>query len=149
MKLFYLILILSIFLQTSFIPFNLCLIILLCRSYVVEERLNLYGAFISGLFLSLLSGQNLGFWALIFLVVVKLASLIRKLPVSTNILTILPLSLILITFVSFLEKIFLNKTIDWRLVTVEVALSLPIFFLVRFWEDRFVVHSETRLKLKR
>ena len=64
--------ILSAFLQTSFVGANIVLLFLVCRSFIVESRMNYFLAFFSGLLISILAVQNLGFWALVFLIAVKI-----------------------------------------------------------------------------
>jgi len=148
MKFFILILIISIFLQTSFVPVNLALILLLSRAYVVDEKMNLYLAFISGIMLGILSSQNIGFWPLIFLVVVKIVGLMRRLPISANFLTILPVSFLLIGLVDLAKSFILNQTFNWNLFLVEVIVTLPIYILVSFLEDRFVPKADIKLKIR-
>lgn len=149
MKLFLVILILAAFLQTTFIPFNLCLILLICRSFVSSENQNLVIALLIGIFLSLLTSQNIGFWALIFLSVVKLTQLTKIFPITNNFLTILPTTLFMVTLVSFLENLFHQQSLNFLKIIFETFLSLPFYLSIRFWEERFIVDPEIKLKIKK
>ncbi|MBI3486002.1 hypothetical protein HY025_03585 [Candidatus Daviesbacteria bacterium] len=147
MKLFILILVLAIFLQTTLTPIDLCLMLLICRSFIVDEKINYYLAFFNGIFLGVLTSQNLGFFALFFLITVKLISLIKKTALTANFLSILPVAFLILLTQSFLEKFFFNQTINFNKIYVEVILILPIYLLVRFWEERFIVRPGIKLKI--
>lgn len=148
MKLFILILIISIFLQTSFVPLDLSLILLLSRAYVTDEKINLYLAFISGVLLGILSSQNIGIWPLIFLIVVKIAGLMRQLPISANFLTILPISFFLLGLVHLTKSFFLNQSLNFNFFLLDLIITLPIYILISFWEDRFVPKADIKLKIR-
>ena len=147
MKTFILLLILAALLQSSFLPLNLVLILLICRSFVVLEYSNLILGFSIGILLGILTSQNIGFWPLVFLIMIKLASSFKKLPISSNALTIIPFSLIIVLLTSVTEKIFLNQSINISKVIAEATISLPVFLLIRLWEERFIVRSEIKLKV--
>lgn len=149
MKLFILILILAIFLQTTLVPLDLCLMLLICRSFIVNEKVNYYLAFFSGVFLGLLASTNLGFFALFFLIVVKLNTFFKKTALTANFLSILPVAFLILLSQSFFEKILFNQAINLNRILIEVILILPIYFLVRFWEERFIVRPGIRLKISR
>ena len=146
---FIFLIILAAFLQSSFIPINLVLILLICRSLVISQKENLILAFLGGILVGVLESQNLGFWTLTFLVLVKLLSLSKKLPVSKNILTILTVSSVAILLVSYLEQLVFKQTVDLKTVLIEIVVTVPFYFLVLFWEERFVVKPDNRLKLRR
>lgn len=147
MRLFIFALVLAAFLQTSFLQFPLCLAMLICRSFVVDEKQNYYLAFAAGLLLGILSTQNVGFWALTFLVVVKLVHTIRKLPFTANSITILPISFILCTAVNYLESFIFNSSFNIINPILATVFSLPILIAIKFWEDRFTPRSEIKLKI--
>lgn len=148
MRLFLLLLLLGSFAQTAFLPINLVLIFLITRSLVVEERSNYFGAFFIGVIMGVLTGQNLGIWPLIFLGVVKLINLLKKLPFSFNYKTLIPLAFLIYLTVSFLEKILFGQSINIIKVIFETGLTLPIYFFVKFWEERFIVKPDIKLKIK-
>ena len=147
MKTFILLLIFVTLLQTAFIPVNLCLILLVCRSLVISDRMNFYLALISGIVLGLLSSSNLGFYPLIFLVYIYLLSLFKKSAFSTNFLLFLPIALLIYATTAFLEKLIFNQSFSFSKLIFETLLTLPLYLLVRFWEERFVVRKGIKLKI--
>lgn len=122
---------------------------LICRSLVVEEQANYYFAFLIGLLLGILSPVNLGYWPLLFLIIVKLVHLIRKLPISANLLTILPLAFLILIAVSFFEQLFFKQSFDIKMILIEVAIAFPIFIFFRFWEEQFIIKPELKLKIRK
>lgn len=148
MKLFILTIVVASLFQTSLLPVNLVLLLLLTRSLITDERSNLWSAFFAGVLLGLLSGANLGFWAVIFLVVVKLAVIIKQLPIQINLRTVLPISLGIIVLVNLVEWWFLKVSLSQLKVLTEALLSLPIYVIVGWWEERFVVAPAVKLKLR-
>lgn len=147
MKTLIFILIVVAFLQASFLGINLCLSIILARSLCLEDKSNFFLALVFGLFLGLLSSTNIGVWAIIFIVVVKIANLLRRLPFAANLITIFPLSLIIFLGVHFVLSLVLKKSLDFNLALIEALVTLPVYILVRFWEERFTIHSEIKLKI--
>jgi len=147
MKLFIFILILACFLQGAFLPLNIALILLISRSLIAVERSNLYLAFIAGILLGLLTSLNIGFYALIFIVMVELTHLLRKSPLSANILTVVPLTFLFLLALSLLEQFIFGSAVQTSLLLIQAVLSLPIFLLVRFWEERFIIAAPLKLKV--
>ncbi len=147
MKTFILFLIFAILLQTTLIPINLCLIMLVCRGLTTDERANFYIAIISGIFLGLLTSLNLGFYPLIFLIYVLLLSLFKKSSFSSNFLLFLPFAFLVYLTTAFLEKFFFNQSINLYKLLFELVLTLPIYLIVRFWGERFVVNKGIKLKV--
>lgn len=147
MKTFILFLIFAILLQTTLIPINLCLIMLVCRGLTIDERANFYLAIISGVTLGLLTSLNLGFYPLIFLIYILLLSLFKKSSFSANFLLFLPLAFLLYLATAFLEKIFFNQSINLYKLLFELVLTIPIYLIVRFWGERFVVNKGIKLKV--
>ncbi len=147
MKLFTVIIILAALIQSSFLPLNLVLILLICRSLVVEDSYNMILALSMGILLGILTAQNIGFWPLIFLIVIRLLYLVKKLPVTNNVLTIPPIVFVTILAVSFIEQLIFHQTLNLIIIILESLLSVPLYLLERFWETRFTVHSGVKLKL--
>lgn len=147
MKLFILLLTLAAFIQTAFLPINLCLVLLIARSLVTVERTNLYAAFISGIILGLLSGANLGFRPLIFLIIVEIAQIFKKLPISTT-LFLIPLSFGLIFIANLLESLLFGQHINVQSMVLEMIVLPLAYLLIRFWEERFVVKPGIKLRFK-
>lgn len=147
MKTFLLVLILLAFLQSAFLPLNLVLVALIARSLVVDDKSNLLLAFLGGLILSFLTQVNLGYWPLVFLLIVKIAGLLKKLPISFNLLMILLYGSLLVGLTALLSRFFIGE--NWGLLTyiIEAVLVFPSYFLVKFWEERFIVKSHIKLKV--
>lgn len=148
MKLYLPILLLSALIQTSFLPLNLCLIFLICKSFETYDQANFYLAFIAGLMLGILGAVNLGFWPLTFLMVVWITHTLKKLPLVANFLIILPISFLIISLVSFTQSLIFAQKLPISLIAVETILTLPALLAVRFWEERFIPKNEIKLKLK-
>lgn len=139
------------FLEGSVLPFSLVFMILICRAFVVPERSNFYLAFWFGLLLSLLLGFPLGSLSLFYLLIILLIGFIRKAQFSANWLAAWPLAFVLLGFhqlaVSFFSGISLTYAFRWQTLLVEEVMILPVYFIVRFWEERFVPKREIRLKV--
>lgn len=142
--------ILSAFVQTSFLGINLVMLIVVARSFVMETKANYFLAFFAGILLGLLSAQNIGFWPLILLVGVKIGHVIRKLPFSISVLTFMPVAVASVLIAAGAEFLFLKQTINWTKVIIEILCSIPIFAFIRFWEDKFFIRPSTvKLKLRK
>lgn len=142
--------ILAAFAQSSFLNVNLVLILLLCRSLAVTDNENYLIGFGIGVLLGVLSFQNIGFWPLAFLVVIKLIYIIKRLPISFPLLTSAPLLVLFIVLIAFLESFIAGLGFDINKVLFESALVLPGYFLVRLFEDRFVaINRDIKLKMRR
>ena len=148
MRLYIFLLILSAFFQTSFVPLNLCLIIIICRSFILSKQSNFFIAFLIGIILGVLASQNLGFWALVFVIITKVSNATKKLPVSSNIFTIIPVIFVLLMLVSLLENLSFKTPINLLKIIIESLLGLPIFYFFKLWEERFVLKSDLRLKIR-
>lgn len=149
MWIFYLILILSSLLQTTFIPLNLILILILVRSFIIEDRSNYFVAFAAGIILGIMSSQNLGVWTVIFLFVVRAVHLIKRLPIFENARTFLPVAFLILLAVNFCQRLVFSQQIDYRVVLIEAIISLPIFWIIRVWEERFILKPQIKLRFKR
>ncbi|TSC64050.1 MAG: Uncharacterized protein G01um101493_256 [Microgenomates group bacterium Gr01-1014_93] len=146
MKTLILLIFLAGFLQTTILPLDLVLLILLLRSYIKPSSQNLILAFGFGLLISLLSNINLGIYSLIYLSLVELTNLYTRLPVHKNLL----FAGIALSFLIFMEKLILmlvtgSKFFVWPLV-FEILSLIPLYFLLLFWEERFVIKHEIKLK---
>lgn len=146
MKLFAFLLLLAAFLQTSFLSLNLCLLLLISRSYAVHKKDNYYLAFLAGIIIGILTTVNLGIWPLIFLVVVLLCHTIRRLPIMNRTITVVPLTLIILLVVNGLEFLFFKTPVNWLTLVIGSIINLPIFYLVKEWEERFITKPGLKLK---
>lgn len=148
MKLFIALLIIASFIQSSVLPLDLCLVLIICYTLITNYKSSLIAAFIGGLFLSLLTVQNLGFWPIIFLLVIKLTTLIKKMPFATNFWIFAPAVFLISLGVNFLTMIFLGQSIEFLRIIFNTIAAVPIYFFLKIWEERFVVKQDLRLKLR-
>lgn len=148
MRLFIVLLVLSAFIQSAFLPINLCLILIISRSFVEERSSNLIASFLAGIFLGLLTATNIGFWAIIFLAASKIIHIFKSLPLTQSPKLVAPLSLLVIVGVSLIEQIFLGQKINIVKIIIETLLTVPVYIFIRFWEERFIVHSTNKLKIR-
>jgi cell shape-determining protein MreD len=147
MRLSIVFLILAAFLQTTSVPVNLCLIFIICKTLAVPEKENYFLAFMAGITLGFLSSVNLGFWPLIFCTTVFILNLLRKLPLVSNTFIIIPVTLIFTFAVSLLEKSVNGTTWDINLIIASGLLSLPVYFAIKVWDQRFLPSPNIKLKI--
>lgn len=148
MKTLITILIICSFIQSTILPIDLVLIILIARSYVRSDKSNLWLAFGFGLFNAYLNLTPLGLQSLIYLVLVGITESLSKSRLAGNSFLIVPLSLILLSINQVVPLIFVHQSVQlFPRVFTEAFLSLPIFYLVRLWEERFVVRKEIKLRV--
>lgn len=146
MKTLIIVLIIAAFLQTTVLPIDLILLILVCRTYLRSEKVNLYLAFVFGLLVSHLNLTSWGFDSLIYLGVVLGTQMLSKLRLAANPLLVVPISFIFL-FLSKLANLSSGSTIDLPKLILAALLSLPAFYLIRIWEERFIVQKEIKLKI--
>lgn len=147
MIIFIVVLMLLSFLQSTILAVNLVLLVIIARSFVVDEKINLYFAFFFGLLLSLLLGYPLGSLSLVYLFSVLAIKFMKKGELSTSWLSILLLSVILLLFDLGARSLLLKSSFNLPSLLTEFAFIIPVYFLVKFWEERFTVKSEIRLKV--
>lgn len=148
MKLFVLLLSLAALLQSAFLGINICLILIVCRAFMRPNKENYYLAFGLGVAIGLLTGQNLGLWAVVYLLAVKLSHMTAKMPVSANILTVLPAAITAVMLSVLAEKFVLGQSIQYTKLAYEIILSLPVFLFVKFFEERVIASPDLKLRLK-
>ena len=147
MKTLIVILIIAAFLQTTILPLDLVLIILICRSYIKISKSNLYLSLFFGLFVSHLNLTNLGFYSLIYLFAVGITQILSKTRLAGNSLLIVPISFVLFSSSQILSALFLHQSmVLFPNVLIESLISLPILYIVRLWEERFIVRKELKLR---
>lgn len=147
MKGIILILLISAFLQTTILSWELGLMVILIRGVVKPGPENLYLAFAFGLLLAHLNMLPLGLWSLLYLLLVTAETLIFKRwhiehPLMLILLVVSGL-LINDLIVSVMLKSF-NVSVTKLLA--EGLLILPIYIAVKFLEERLIVKSEIKLK---
>lgn len=140
-------LVLASFLQATVLPFDLVLLILVLRAYIVNDKNNLVLAFLFGLLISHLNTTTLGLQSIIYLILVQGARIVSRLPISNNIFTVIPLVFISASLNALVTSFLTQSSLQlWPKVFIESMLALPVFIFIRFWEERFVARSDIKLK---
>lgn len=147
MKTLVTVLIISAFLQITILPVDLVLLILICRAYLKSEKSNLYLGFAFGLLISHLNLTNLGFQSVVYLIIIQVTESLSKLRLSGNPLLIIPISLVFLFLNQIANSMITHTTLEFSKVALASGFSLPILYLIRFWEDRFIVRKEIKLKV--
>lgn len=147
MKTLIIILIIAAFLQTTIVPIDLGLLILICRTYVRSGKSNLYLAFGFGLLISHLNLTSFGFQSLIYLIIVEATESLSKLRLARNPLLIVPISLVFLSLNQIVNSAVNHQTLEFLKIIFAALLSLPILFAVRLWEERFTVQKGIKLKI--
>lgn len=147
MKTLIIFLIIISFLQSTILPINLSLIILICRSFIKLDKNNLYLAFFTGLLNSHLNVSTLGLESLIYLLAIQSTQIISKSNLANNPLLIVPISFVLLSFHEIFLSLKLGHSINFSQVFLGSLISLPIFYLERIWEERFIFKHEIKLRV--
>lgn len=148
MKTLILILIIISFIQNTILPVNLVLIILIVRAVIRPEKNNLILAFVFGLLSSHLSLQTAGLQSLIYLCLVQITQVLSKSRISAHPFLIIPLTVFLSAVNLIIVSLFNRQSIQLMpQVIIESIFSLPIFYLLRLWEERFIVRKEIKLRV--
>lgn len=135
------------FLQTTFLSNSLVLIILIARSFVIEEKLNFILAFSFGLLLSFLSGLPLGSLSLIYLGLVATVTFIKRTQFVHHWPFILPLVLGLLLLEKTAQRLIFGTSFNLLTLLLDFLLILPVYFLLLFWEERFIPTKGIKLKM--
>lgn len=147
MKTLTVILIITSLVQSTLIPLDLVLLILISRALIRPDKTNLFLAFGFGLFNSILNLTTLGFESLFYLLVVEILMSLAKTRVAANALLIIPLSLGPLFLHQLFISILTHSTLQFfPKIFFEALLALPIFYLTKIWEERFIVRKEFKLK---
>lgn len=148
MKALIIFLIIISFLQTTILPVNLGLIVLICRSYIRNDPYNLILAFAFGVLLSHLTLTTFGVYSLLFIFIIQFVKAVSKTRFAANPLFIIPLAFLGIYITDFITSFIygLNFIFDpW--IFIHAIFALPIFYIVRLWEERYIVRKEIKLKV--
>lgn len=141
------ILIIAAILEATILSYDLVLIILICRSFIKAGKANLYLAFAFGLLNAHLTLTPLGLQSILFLVLIQITQILSRSRLSNSSLFIIPICLVLLSLSTLLTVLIHAKIFQFTHIIFESILSLPIFYLVRFWEERYIVRKEIRLKI--
>lgn len=147
MKIFLLLLIICSFLQSAFLGVNFVLVLIVARSLVSAEKSNLYLAFTGGLILSFLTQVNLGYWPFVLLLVSKVSSLAKELPFSLNPVMVFLTGVLQVVIVALFSKFYMHANMDVSIFIIETLLIVAVYYLMRVWEERFIVRREIKLKV--
>jgi rod shape-determining protein MreD len=148
MKALILILILLAFLQSTILPINVVLVVLVIRAYIKTNANNLYLAFGIGMLVSLLTNVSLGIDSFIYLVFVELTHLLSKSAFSKNVLTVIPLIFIELGIYHLITAFITHQTFFiWSNLIIETLISMPVYIGLRFFEDRFLIRKEVKLRV--
>lgn len=149
MKTLITILILTSFIQVTLIPLDLCLMVLLLRSFIRPSSENLYLAFGLGLLVSLLNHAQLGLESLIFLFFAELVYLISKSTLTRNLYSSVAILSLFLVLYQVIEGLIYHQTIQfWPKIPIEILVSLPLYIVIRVWEERFITRKDIKLKVK-
>ena len=147
MKKLIIILTIAAFLQTTVIPIDLILLILICRAYIKSEKSNLYLAFAFGLLVGHLNLAPFGIISLIYLTFVAVTQALSRLRLAGNPLLIVPVVFVYASLDQLMSSVFMHETMEFSRIIISASLSLPLLYLIRLWEERFIVQKEIKLNL--
>lgn len=143
------VLIILAFLESAILNIDLVLMVLILRAFVKEEKGNLYLALGFGLFLAHLKFQNLGLVPFIYLVLVQLSHILSKSRLSNNHWVVLPITLVMLVIQDIIFSVINHFSIQiWPKTLIEAILVIPVYLIIRFWEERFVIKPEIKLKIR-
>lgn len=140
-------LILACFLQEAFLPFNLVLLIIIARSFVIDEKENYYLAFIFGLLLSFLAGYVLGILSIIYLIIVLVIHIFRRIQFVTHPVVVIPVAAVSLLVDALIRSLLLSSSVNLLSLLPQILLIIPIYFLMFFWEERFIPKKDIKLKM--
>lgn len=142
------VLIIISFLQTTVLPLDIVLVVLICRSFIKSGRENLYLAFFFGLLISHLTLTPIGVKSILYLLLAQMTQLLSKSRLAGNSLSLIPLSFLLLLINQLTGSFLQSQTLQvFPKVLFESLLSFPVFYLVRLWEERFIIRREIKLRV--
>ncbi|MBI2196849.1 hypothetical protein HYU45_04565 [Candidatus Daviesbacteria bacterium] len=147
MKTLIITLIVAAFLQTTILPIDLCLLILICRAYIKSDKSNLYLAFAFGLLTAHLNLSALGLQSLIYLSIVQVTQMLSKIRLAGNPLLIVPITAVFLSLNQVINSLLRHSVWEFSGVILVSFLSLPTLYIIRFWEERFIVRKEIKLRI--
>lgn len=147
MKVIIAILIIAAFLQSTILPIDLVLLVLIPRAYIKPDRTNLYLAFIFGLFISHLDLTKFGLQSLIYLIIIQATQVLSRLRLAGNPLLIIPVTLVFLLLDQVVNILLTHQMWDFPGILFASFLSLPILYMLKIWEERFIAQKEIKLKM--
>lgn len=148
MKTLIVVLILLSFLQVTLIPLNLVLLVLILRAYLYPEKINLYLGFFLGLLISYLESQTLGIYSFSYVFFIQIIHIFRKTTFAMHYFVMIPTIVLVLSLNLIFSSMIIRSSIQlWPGILKEVLLAIPLYFILKIWEERFVVKPEVKLKL--
>lgn len=148
MKTLIVILIIASFLQSTILPMDLILIILICRSYTRSDKANFYLAFFFGIFVAFLQLIPLGLLSLIYMVCVYITANLSRSRLSGNLFWIMPLTFCFLLLNQLVALLLFHHPLEiFPKIFLESVFSLPVLYLVKLWEERFIVQKGIKLRV--
>lgn len=141
------ILILASLIQVVFWEVNLVVLLLIIQALIRNEKSNLLLAFFMGLFVAHLQELPLGLLSLIYIFEIELVQILKKIPLSGIFTPFFIIFLVLFINSSLYSIIFSQTLIVWPKLFIEIILSIPTYIIMSFWQDRFVVKKDIKLKV--
>lgn len=141
------ILIVASLIQVVFLEVNLVALLLITQALVKYEKNNVWLAFFMGLFMAHLQQLPLGLLSLIYILEIELVQLFKKIPLSGIFTPFLIIFFVLFVNSVFYSIIFTQTLIIWPKLFIEIILSIPTYIIMSFWQDRFVVKKDIKLKV--
>lgn len=149
MKTLITILIILSFLQTTILPVNFVLIILICRTFIRNDKSNLYLAFGFGLLLSHLSLVLVGSLSILYIILIFFAQLLSTSRFVNNILFLFPFGIFALLADHFAASRLLNTSFSFSFsLFFSFFMIIPVFFLLKLWEERFIVRKDIKLRMR-
>lgn len=149
MKILITILTILSFLQTTILPVNFVLIILICRTFVRNDKSNFYLGFAFGLLLSHLNIVPLGSLSILYLILVFLAQVLSTSRSINSIFLLLPFGIFALLVDRFVTNFLLKISFSFSIsLFFSFFIIIPLFFLLKLWEERFIVRKDIKLKMK-
>ena len=136
------------FLQVTILPINIVLLILISRALIKDEKVNYYLAFTFGLLLSFLAGLPLGSLSLIYLILIFGIHIFRRAQFATHPLIAVPVAAICLIIDAFAKTLIFSISVDYLTIALQTILVIPIYFIILFWEERFIPKKDIKLKVK-
>ena len=138
----YLLVIIVALLETTIIPLNLTLVTVILWASVRSDYQGLSVAFLAGLLIDLLLGQNLGFSSLLYLLAVIPVYLYKRRFHAEKWQFLLPYILIIISLVNLFSYVTLLSRL--LLSTITIIIFLPLVkFIASLTKDQRILSLDT------
>jgi len=73
--------------------------------------------------------------------------MLSKIRLAGNPLLIVPITLVFLSLNRIINSLLSHTTWEFSGVILTAFLSLPTLYLIRFWEERFIVRKGIKLKI--